>query len=88
MYISSWIALASINRSKRTNNKGNGKLKWSHRIEGILGMINTTATNLGEIFLGNPDLLLLMWLALCSDSLYIKSWKKLRVSCTLNGQTS
>ena len=88
MYVSSWITLASINGLKRTNNKGSGKLRWSHRIEGILGMIDTTATNLGEIFLGNPDLLLFMWLALCFDSLYIKSWKKLRVSHTLNGQTS
>ena len=76
----------SISESKRTNNKGKGKLKWSHRTEWILGRIDTTTTDLGEILLGNPDLLLLRWLAICSESLCTKSWKKLRVNHTLNGQ--
>ena len=73
MYVSSWTALTSINESKRTNNKGKGMLRWSYRIEGILCQIHTTATDLREILLSNPDLLLLKWLALCSESLCIKS---------------
>ena len=67
MYAGSWTALMSISGLRRTNNKGKGKLRWSHRIEGILGQIDTIATDLGEILLGNPDLLLLRWLALCLD---------------------
>ena len=53
-------------------------LRWSHRIEGILCQIDTTATDLREILLSNPDLLLLKWLALCSESLCIKSLKKIK----------
>ena len=52
----------------------------------MLGRIDTTITDLGEILLGNLDLLLLRWLALCSESLCTKSWKKLRVCRTLNSQ--
>ena len=76
----------SISESKRTNNKGKGKLRCSYRIEEILGWINTIITDLGEILLDNPDLLLLRCLTLCSESLCTKSWKKLIVSRTLNGQ--
>ena len=76
----------NISRSKRTNNKRKEKLRWSHRIEGMLGWIDTTITDLREILLGNLDLLLLRWLALCSESLCTKSWKKLRVCRTLNSQ--
>ena len=46
-------------RSRRINNKGKGKLRWSHRIKGMLGRIDTAITKLGEILLGNPILLLL-----------------------------
>ena len=73
-------------RVEEDNNKGNGKLRWSHRIEGILGQIDIIVTDLGEILLGNPNLLLLTWLASCSKSSCTKSWKKLRVSRTFNGQ--
>ena len=65
-----------INEYKRVEGDqqwGKGKLRWSHRIERMLGWIDTAITNLGEIFLGNPDLLLLRWLALCSESLCTKS---------------
>ena len=54
----------NMNGSRRTNNKGKGKLGWSHRIEGMLGWIDTTITDLEEILLSNLDLLLLKWLAL------------------------
>ena len=76
----------SISGLKKTNNKGKGKLRWPHRVEGTLGQINTTITDLREILLGNSNLLLLRWLALCSKSMCTKSWKKLIVSRTLNGQ--
>ena len=49
----------NISGLRRTNNKGKGKLRWSHRIEGMLGRIDTTITDLREILLGNPILLLL-----------------------------
>ncbi|XP_075659247.1 uncharacterized protein LOC142629151 [Castanea sativa] len=49
----------SISGSKRINNKGKGSLRWSLKIEGILGQTDTTITILGEILLGNLDLLLL-----------------------------
>ena len=65
-----------INEYKRVEGDqqwGKGKLRWSHRIERMLAWIDTAITNLGEIFLGNPDLLLLRWLALCSESLCTKS---------------
>ena len=62
-----------IDKSRRTNNKGKGKLRWSHRIKGMLGRIDTTITKLGEILLDNPDLLLLKWLTQCSKSLCTKS---------------
>ena len=75
-----------IDKSRRTNNKGKGKLRWSHRIKGMLGRIYTTITKLGEILLDNPDLLLLKWLTQCSKSLCTKSWKKLKVNHNLNGQ--
>ena len=65
---------------------GKRKPRWSHRIKGMLARIDTVTTDLKEILLGNLDLLLLKWLALCSESLCTKSWKKLRLSRTLNGQ--
>ena len=37
-------------------------------------------------FAGNPGLLLLRWSTQCSVNQCIKSWKKLRMSYTLNGQ--
>ena len=86
MCINSWTALTSISRLGKTNNKGKGKLRWSHKIEGILGRIDTAIIDHGEILLSNPDLLLLKWLALCSESLCTKSWKKVRMNRTFNVQ--
>ena len=77
----------NISWSRRISNKAKGRLRWSHKIEGMLGQTNKTITDLEEILLGNLDLLLLRWLALCFESLCTKSWKKkLRVDHTLNSQ--
>ena len=80
MYVSSWIVLTSISGSRKTNSRGRGRgrLRWSLRIEGILGQTDTTVTGLGETLLDNLDLLLLKWLAWCFESQYIKSWKKIK----------
>jgi len=78
--------LTSISGSSKTNSKGRGRLRWSLRIERILGWKDTTVTGLREILLENVDLLLPKWLARCSENQYIKSWKKSRINHTLNGE--
>ena len=77
MYVSSWIVLTSISGSRKTNSKGRGRgrLRWSLRIEEILGQTDITITGLRETLLDNLDLLLLKWLAWCFE---IKSWKKIK----------
>ena len=57
--VSSWTMLMSISGSRRTSNRERKMLKWSLRIEGILGRIGTITTNLEEISQGILDLLLL-----------------------------
>ena len=86
MCVSSWIVLISINGSRKINSRGRGRLSWSFKIEGILGQTDTTITGIGGTLLGNLDPLLLRWLARCFGSQYIKSWKKSRMSHTLNDQ--
>ena len=49
----------SISKSKRINNREKERLKWSLRIGGILGRIDTATTDPGEILQGILDLLLL-----------------------------
>ena len=82
MYVSSWIVLTSISGSRKINSRGRGRgrgrLRWSLRIEEILGQTDITITGLRETLLDNLDLLLLKWLAWCFESQYIKSWKKIK----------
>ena len=57
--VSLWTMLMSISESRRTSNRERKMLKWSLRIEGILGRICTITTDLREISQGILDLLLL-----------------------------
>ena len=63
----------SINRPRKTNNKGKGKLRLSLKIEGILGQTDITIIGPEETLLGSQDLLLPRWLAQCSRNQCIKS---------------
>ena len=87
MYDNSWTKLISIRGSKRTNNKEKGRLRLSLKGERISSRITTTITSPGETLLGNWDLPLLKWLTQCSENQYTKSWRKLRTSHSLSGQT-
>ena len=51
----------SISGSRRTNNRGRGKLRWSLKIKGISGWIGTITTDLREILWDIQDLLLLRY---------------------------
>ena len=76
----------STSRSRKTNSKGKERIRLSLRIGGISSQIDTTIISPEETLLGNLGLLLLKWLAQYFVSQCIKSWKKLRMSHTLNGQ--
>ena len=77
----------SISGLKRINSKERGRLRQSPKTEEISGQIGLTTIDLGEILLGTLVQLLLRWLTLYFESLYTRSWKKLRMSHTLNGRT-
>ena len=70
-----------------TNNKARGRVRLSFKRGGISDRTTTTIIDPEEIFLGNLGLQLLRWLTRCSKSQYINSWRKSRMSHTLNGQT-
>mgnify|MGYP006869212832 CR=1 FL=1 len=84
--VNSWTGLTSISGSRRTNNRGKGRLRLSLRRGRISGQIDTTITDKGEILLDNRGQSLLKWLVRCSKNQYTRSWRKLRTSHSLNGQ--
>ena len=49
----------SINGPRRTSNREMRKLRWSLKIEGVLGQIGTIKIDLEEILRGILDLLIL-----------------------------
>ena len=49
----------SISETRKTSNRERGRLRWSFKIEMILGRTGTITTDLGEILRGILDLLLL-----------------------------
>ena len=73
-------------RVKEDQQQGKVKAKVILKIGGIFCRTNTIITGPKETLLGNLGLLLLRWSAQCFVSQCIKSWKKLRMSHTLNGQ--
>ena len=85
VYVNLWTKLTSISGSRRTSNKGNGRLRLSLKRGGISGQTDTTTTDLGETLLGNRGLPPLKWLTRCSENQYTKSWRKSRVSHSSNG---
>ena len=87
MFVSSWIALMSTSKSRKTNNKVRGRVRLSLKRWRILGWTDTTITDLEGILWDNLDLRLFMWLTLCFKNQCIKSWRRSRTSHTLNGQT-
>ena len=71
----------------KTNNKGRGRLRLSLKRGRTLSRTDTTIVDPEEILLGSLGLRLLRWLTQCSENQYIKSWRRSRMSHTLNGQT-
>ena len=51
--VGSWIALMSISGSRKTSKRKMGRLRWSLKIEEILGQTNTITTDLKEILWGH-----------------------------------
>ena len=51
--VGSWIALMSISGSRKTSKRKMGRLRWSLKIEEILGQTNTITTDLEEILWGH-----------------------------------
>ena len=87
MCINLWIVLTSTSGLRKTSNKGRERLRLSLRIGEILGPTNTIIASPKGILLDNLGLQLLRWLTRYSESQYIKSWKRSRISHTSNGQT-
>ena len=87
MCINLWIVLTSTSGLRKTSNKGRERLRLSLRIREILGQTNTIIAGPEGILLDNLGLQLLRWLTRYSESQYIKSWKRSRISHTSNGQT-
>ena len=87
VYVNLWTKLTSISGSRRTSNKGNGRLRLSLKRGGISGQTDTTTTDPRETLLGNRGLPPLKWLTRCSENQYTKSWRKSRASHSSNGQT-
>ena len=56
VYANLWTELRSIKRSRKTSNRGRGRLRLSLRRGGISGRTDTTTTNLGGILLGKQSL--------------------------------
>ena len=51
--VGSWIALMSISGSRKNSKRKMGRLRWSLKIEEILGQTNTITTDLKEILWGH-----------------------------------
>ena len=51
--VGSWIALMSISGSRKNSKRKMGRLRWSLKIEEILGQTNTITTDLEEILWGH-----------------------------------
>ena len=67
--------------------QGKGKAKVIPQEKRDFRKTNTIITNPKGILLGNLGLRLLKWLTQCSESQYIKSWRRSRMNYTSNDQT-
>ena len=86
VYANSWTGLISIRRSRKTNNRGRGRLRLTLKRWGTSGRIGTTIIGLGKIILGNWGPLILWWLTRCSENQCTRFWRRLRMSHSLSGQ--
>ena len=74
-------------RVEEDQQQGKERLRLSLGTGGISSLTNTIIACPKGILLGNLGLRLLKWLTRYSKSKYIKSWRRLRMSHTSNGQT-
>ena len=84
--VNSWIGLRNTKGLRKTSNRGKVRLRLSLRRWGISGRTDTIITDQRETLLGNPKLLTLRQLMLCSESQCVRCWKRLRMSRFSNGQ--
>ena len=82
----SWTGLISTRGLRKTNSKGKVRLRLSLRRWEISGRTDTIITKQEETLLGSQGLLILRQLMLCSESQCARYWKRLRMSCSSNGQ--
>ena len=74
-------------RVEENQQQGKWKGKAIPQERGILGLTDTTITDLGGIFLGSLGSRLFKRLTWCSENQCIKSWRRSRTSHTSNGRT-
>ena len=85
-YVSLWTGLTNTKKWKKTSCKGNERIRLSLKRGGISGRTATTITVRWEISQGNPDQPTRRWLTPYSENLYIRFWRKSRMSHFSNGR--